>query len=147
MSGQRVLGVLVIGGAGCIGSHVTKVLLTKGYHPVILDDLSTGHRSVMKHLSGVPFYEGNAGDAALLTQIFEKHSVSAVMHFGAKALVAESLVDPLAYYRANVAETLSLLEVMVGCGVRTIVFSSTCATYGEPQGTLIEESPQLPINP
>lgn len=137
--------ILVVGGAGYIGSQMAKTLERQGRQAVILDDLSTGHRAAARSL---PFYEGKASDADLLARIVAQHHVSAVMHFSAKALVAESVKDPLLYYAANVSETIALLKAMEGCGVRTLVFSSTCAVFGEPEGDLLSESsPKRPVNP
>ena len=137
--------ILVVGGAGYIGSQMAKTLERRGYSPVILDDLSTGHRGAAQSL---PFYEVKASDDALVTRIIDQHQVSAVMHFSAKALVSESVKDPLLYYAANVAETVALLKTMERTTVRTLVFSSTCAVYGEPDGPLLNEnSPKRPVNP
>jgi UDP-glucose-4-epimerase GalE len=137
--------VLVVGGAGYIGSHAAKQLRKKGYDVVILDDLSTGHRAAAAHGK---LYEGSCADGALVRRIVRDHDVRAAMHFGAKALVAESQENPMAYYTANVAGTIALTGALIECGVRHFVFSSTCATYGEPDEVPIHEGvPQEPINP
>ena len=140
--------ILVVGGAGYIGSHVTKVLVKQGYIPVILDDLSTGHRGALSALPEVPFYQGCASNRNLVTSIVRNHNISSAMHFSAKALVGESVQFPLSYYDSNVSKTISLLEALHSAGVRHFVFSSTCATYGEiTSPTIQEDLPQNPINP
>ncbi len=137
--------ILVTGGAGYIGSHTCKALSQAGYLPVVYDNLSTGHAYAVKW---GPFVEGDLSDKAKLKETFETFKPKAVIHFAANAIVIESMNDPGKYYRNNVANTLSLLEVMRECGVMHLVFSSSCATYGHPQFTPITEAhPQLPINP
>ena len=136
--------VLVTGGAGYIGSHAVKALALAGFEPVVLDDLSNGHRgAVLRH----PFIEGSIGDAELVQETIRSHEIRAVLHFAASAYVGESVRNPRRYFDNNVANTLTLLGVMLDCGVRTIVFSSSCATYGAASGRLHEETPQLPVNP
>lgn len=138
--------VLVTGGAGYIGSHAVKQLIRAGHNPIVADNLYRGNRkSVPK---GVPFYECDLLQTSQLISILKEHAVSEVMHFAALAYVGESVSDPLHYYRNNVAGTGSLLEAMLAAGVRRLVFSSTCATYGEPETLPITEvTPQQPINP
>jgi UDP-arabinose 4-epimerase len=137
--------VLLVGGAGYIGSHAAKYLAREGFLPVTYDNLSRGHRESVKW---GPLEEGDLGDTARLTAVLEKYRPAAVIHFAAFAYVGESMADPGPYYRNNVAGTLSLLEAMRAAGVKRIIFSSTCATYGVPRGLPIrEEDPQDPVNP
>jgi len=137
--------VLVVGGAGYIGSHMVKLLLDDGLDTVTLDNLSQGHREVVL---GGAFIEGDLADRALLEDLFREHDLDGVMHFAANALVGESVENPAKYYRNNVVNTLNLLEAMVGHGVRAFIFSSTCAVYGEPQYVPMDEKhPRAPINP
>jgi UDP-arabinose 4-epimerase len=137
--------VLLVGGAGYIGSHTAKYLSGQGYRPVVYDDLSRGHRGAVKW---GPLEIGDIGDSARLVEVIGKHAPRAVVHFAAFAYVGESVTDPAIYYRNNVAGTLSLLEAMRATGLRHLVFSSTCATYGVPQTVpIVEESAQNPINP
>jgi UDP-glucose 4-epimerase len=137
--------VLVVGGAGYIGSHMLAALLDAGYETVTLDDLSRGHRELVP---GGAFVHGSCGDAAALDRLFAAHRVDAIMHFAAFALVGESVERPLDYYRNNVAATAVLLERMLAHGVRKFIFSSTCAVYGEPERVPIDEDhPTRPTNP
>ncbi len=137
--------VLVVGGAGYIGSHMVKDLIRADYDVVILDNLSRGHRDLV---SGGVFIEGDLGDAVLLKRIFTEHPISAVMHFAAYSLVGESVEKPLEYYRNNVARTVELLEAMRQQGVNRFIFSSTAAVYGEPgQVPITEDHPCQPTNP
>jgi UDP-arabinose 4-epimerase len=137
--------ILVTGGAGYIGSHTCKALAKAGYLPVVYDNLSTGHAYAVKW---GPFVEGDLNDREKLRETFEKFQPKAVIHFAADALVIESMRNPGKYYRNNVGSTISLLEVMRDCGVAKLVFSSSCATYGNPEFTpMTEAHPQLPINP
>ena len=137
--------ILVVGGAGYIGSHMVKDLLDTGYHVVTLDDLSTGHRELVL---GGEFIEGGLGDAVLLDKLFSTHKVSAVMHFAAFSLVGESVEKPLKYYRNNMAATAELLDSMIRHNVKRFIFSSTAAVYGEPVDLPITEShPCNPTNP
>lgn len=138
--------VLVVGGAGYIGSHAVKMLAETGHTPVVVDNLSRGHRQAI--LRGVPFYHLSVGEVEAVKDILKKHSVECVMHFAALAYVGESVEKPLMYYDNNVAATVRLLQAMKAAGVERFVFSSTCATYGEPATIPItEEVPQRPINP
>lgn len=137
--------ILVTGGAGYIGAHTCKRLAAAGHEPVTIDNLSTGHRSFVKW---GPLVEADILDTDALTRALREHRPEAVIHFAAKAYVGESMQDPFKYYRNNVAGSLSLLTAMRAADVRTIVFSSTCATYGVPNVDLIsEDTPQEPINP
>ncbi|MFC1811827.1 UDP-glucose 4-epimerase GalE [Thermodesulfobacteriota bacterium] len=137
--------ILVVGGAGYIGSHMVKELLRSGYSVVTLDNLSNGHRDL---LPGGTFIQGNCGDAALLDKMFSEHQIDAVMHFAAYALVGESMENPLAYYRNNLAETMELINAMVRHNVMRFIFSSTAAVYGEPDEVPITENhPCNPTNP
>lgn len=137
--------ILVVGGAGYIGSHTCKALAKAGYLPVVFDNLSTGHAYAVKW---GPFIQGDLNDRAKLDEAFEKFKPVAVIHFAANAIVVESMSNPGKYYRNNVGSTISLLEAMRDHGVKQLIFSSTCATYGHPQFTPItEDHPQQPINP
>lgn len=137
--------ILVTGGAGYIGSHTCKLLDAAGYEPVCFDNLSTGHVDFVKW---GPLEVGDLLDTDRLTEVMSKYKPSAVIHFAASAYVGESVSNPFKYYQNNVGGTLSLLRAMRTAGVTTIVFSSTCATYGIPSSPLIsEECPQVPINP
>jgi UDP-glucose-4-epimerase GalE len=137
--------VLVTGGAGYIGSHACKALALAGYRPVVFDNLSRGHREAVRW---GPLVEGDTADRASLAGALEAHRAFAVMHFAAFAYVGESVTEPALYYRNNLAGTLSLLDAMVEAGVDKIVFSSTCATYGNPASVPMgETAPQHPVNP
>ncbi len=137
--------VLVTGGAGYIGSHTAKVLLRSGYEPIVLDNFSTGHHWAVKW---GPVVEGDLADVALIRNVLATYRVHAVIHFAASAYVGESMQAPRKYFHNNVANTLSLLEAVVDSGVRYVVYSSSCATYGVPRKVPItEEQGQVPINP
>ena len=137
--------VLVTGGAGYIGSHACKVLARAGYQPVVLDDLSRGHRQAVRW---GPLVECNIADRTTVAAALADFKISVVMHFAAYAYVGESVSDPAMYYRNNLGGTLSLLEAMRDAGVDKIVFSSTCATYGIPASVPMRETaPQVPVNP
>ena len=138
--------VLVVGGAGYIGSHTVKHFTEHGYDCVVADNLVCGHAEAV--LPPAVLEKADLNDVASLERVFEKYKFDAVLHFAAFAAVGESVIDPQKYYQNNVAGTLNLLSVMKKHGVDKIVFSSTCATYGEPQYTPIDEKhPQNPINP
>ncbi|BCM90215.1 UDP-glucose 4-epimerase [Abditibacteriota bacterium] len=140
------MSILVTGGAGYIGSATVELLRQSGRDVVVLDNLVYGHKGALA--PDVPLYEGDIGDSALITKIAREHSVSSCIHFAAYAYVGESVQKPLLYYRNNLASGLGLLEGLLEARVSNIVFSSTCATYGEPQRIpLDEEHPQSPINP
>ena len=137
--------VLVVGGAGYIGSHMVLDLLRADYPVVTLDDLSRGHRDL---LPGGDFIEGDMGNPADLERVFRQYPVKAVMHFAAHSQVGESVVHPLMYYRNNVANTVTLLEAMLQAGIRHFIFSSSAAVYGEPGNAPITESHLCaPTNP
>ncbi|OOC47841.1 UDP-glucose 4-epimerase GalE [Thioalkalivibrio versutus] len=137
--------VLVVGGAGYIGSHMVKYLREAGREVVVLDNLSSGYRDAV---AGVPLVEGDMGDRAVLDVLFQRYAVDAVMHFAGYIEVGESVRDPGKYYRNNVSHTLELLDAMVRHGVDKLIFSSTAAVYGEPCYKPIDEShPREPINP
>lgn len=137
--------VLVTGGAGYIGSHTCKALAVAGWQPVVFDNLSTGHGYAIKW---GPFIQGDLNDRAALDKAFKTYKPQAVIHFAADAIVIESMGNPGKYYRNNVGSTVSLLEAMRDHGVRKIVFSSTCATYGNALfNPITEKHPIQPINP
>jgi UDP-glucose-4-epimerase GalE len=136
--------VLVTGGAGYIGSHCCRALDRAGYHPVVYDNFSTGHRSFVT----AALVTGDLQDRARLTHAFAQHDIVAVMHFAASSLVGESVADPQKYYINNVAGTLSLLEAMREAGCNRLVFSSTGAVYGNADSKALPENyPCAPINP
>jgi UDP-glucose 4-epimerase len=140
------MNVLVVGGAGYIGSHCVRQLLAAGHRPVVLDNLIYGHRAAVP--SEVAFHAVNLGDEPAVTEILKSEQIELVMHFAAYCYVGESVTDPLKYYFNNEVATLQLLRAMLACGVKKFVFSSTCATYGVPAKLPItEDMPQAPINP
>ncbi len=147
------MNVLVTGGAGYIGSHAALRLLNDGHAVTIVDNLSRGNRGAVEALlplGDVCFVETGLGDRTGLERVLGDRSIDMVMHFAAMAYVGESVQIPLQYYHANTAGALTLLEAMDTCGVKRIVFSSTCATYGEPSTEHIpitESCPQRPVNP
>lgn len=137
--------ILVIGGAGYIGSHTVRMLAKQGYNPVVFDNLSKGHREAV---AAYPFELGDLGDKTRLSEVFKKYNIEAVMHFAAFIEVGESVKEPSKYYHNNVAKVLNLLDAMVENNIKYFVFSSTAATFGEPVKEKIDEThPQLPINP
>lgn len=137
--------ILVVGGAGYIGSHMVKMLLDAGQSVVTLDNLANGHRDAVL---GGEFVLGDLDDTVLLDGLFRSHNFDAVMHFASFIQVGESVKDPAKYYRNNVVCTLNLLDAMVTHGVRKFIFSSTAAIFGEPCYTPIDEAhPREPINP
>jgi UDP-arabinose 4-epimerase len=139
------MNVLVTGGAGYIGSHTCKLLAKSGFNPLALDDLRRGHRSAVKW---GPLIEGDCGDPGVLEDVFSKYAIDAVIHFAAYAYVGESMQVPEMYFRNNVVGSLNLLDAMNAHGVKTIVFSSSCATYGHPVTVPIKEDHiQAPVNP
>ena len=161
--------VLVTGGAGFIGSHVTKALIRKKYNPVILDNLILGHKNIVEEVLGVPLIIGNVGDKNLIKSIItgeherlvgtihEGKLIQAVIHFAAFAYVEESVKEPIKYYENNFVQSLRMLEVLCSKEIIQksqlkepipIIFSSTCATYGKPDFLPItENAKQMPINP
>jgi UDP-glucose-4-epimerase GalE len=136
--------VLVAGGAGYIGCHTVRLLERRGVPVVVLDNLSTGHRAAVKSTLEVV----DLADREALRGVFERHRPAAVIHFAAKCFVGESVTEPSKYYRENVLYTWNLLEAMRAAACRDIVFSSTCATYGDPvEMPMTESHPQAPISP
>ncbi len=136
--------ILVTGGAGYIGSHCCRALTAAGYHPVVFDNFSTGHR----HFVTGSLMTGDLADKAALARAFAQHEIVAVMHFAASSLVGESVADPQKYYINNLAGTLSLLEAMREAGCHRLVFSSTGAVYGNADSKALPESYTCaPINP
>jgi len=137
--------ILVVGGAGYIGSHMTKMLVQSGHSVIVLDNLCTGFRDAVRYGRLI---EGDLADSALLDQIFTENDIAAVLHFAALSQVGESMREPARYYRNNVANTQNLLDAMLRHGVKRFIFSSTAAIFGEPKTPLIDEHhPQRPINP
>ncbi len=137
--------ILITGGAGYVGSHVNKLLSNRGYETLVLDNLVHGHREFVKWGK---FVFCDLADKERLRRVFKEHNIDAVMHFAAFAYVGESVMEPHKYYMNNVRNTLNLLEVMLEFGVEYMVFSSTCAVYGEPEEIPIPEThPRNPINP
>jgi len=143
--------ILVTGGAGYIGSHCVLNLLNNGFDVVIFDNLSTGHIETVNTLQqagNVKFYKGDLLNSDDLDNVFEKENVDAIIHFAAFALVGESVENPAKYYRNNVCGTLNLLDAMVKHNCKKIVFSSSCATYGNPAYVPVDEKhPQNPVSP
>jgi UDP-glucose 4-epimerase len=138
--------VLVTGGAGYIGSHAVLALVDGGWPVAVIDNLTTGFKFAVP--DGVPLYEGDIEDGALLARIFEEQRIGAIMHFAGSIIVPESVEDPLKYYHNNTAKSRALIEAAVTAGVRHFIFSSTAATYGIPEiSPVTEDSPQVPINP
>ena len=138
--------ILVTGGAGYIGSVVTEELLDDGHEAIVYDNLSYGHREAVH--SSAKFVEGDLLDGEFLRRVLRENEIDAVMHMAAYALVGESVTHPAKYYQNNLVGGLSLLNAMRDCGVQQLVFSSTCATYGEPDTVPItEESANRPTNP
>jgi UDP-glucose-4-epimerase GalE len=139
------MNILVTGGAGYIGAHCCKELSTRGYHPIVFDNLCKGHR---EHVRWGQFFQGDTGSAEQLDECFSRFTIDAVMHFAGYIEVGESVADPQRYYANNVAGTLQLLQAVVRHGIRHFVFSSSAAVYGSPQRVPIdEEHPTLPLNP
>ena len=139
------MAILVTGGAGYIGSHVNKLLAREGYETVVFDNLIYGHREAVKWGTLV---EGDLKNINEIEAVFEKYPIEAVFHFAAYAYVGESVAEPEKYYYNNIGCTLNLLKVMRKYCCNKIIFSSSCATYGEPKQTPItEDMPQNPINP
>ena len=138
--------VLITGGAGYIGSVTAEALQKRGISIVVLDNLVRGHRPAVDN--DIPFYLGDVGDSDLIKRIIDEHRVDACVHFAAIAYVGESVIHPAKYFENNLTQTISLLNTLLERGVKQFVFSSTCATYGEPINTPIDEAhPQWPVNP
>jgi UDP-glucose 4-epimerase len=145
MSAQKIL---VTGGAGYIGCHAVLAMQNAGYEVIVLDNLVYGHRRIVEEVLQTKLIVGDTSDRPLLDQIFSTYNIVAVVHFAAYAYVGESVSNPAKYYRNNVGGTLTLLEAMLAANIKQFVFSSTCATYGQPQQIPIPENhPQNPINP
>ena len=147
------MAVLVTGGAGYIGSHCVKSLLAGGRQVVVLDDFSAGHRGACDALATIAapgqltVIEAGIGDTATVEATCRQHGIDAAMHFAAWLSVGDSVTDPAGYYRNNVTGSIGLLDGLSRAGVTRLIFSSTCATYGEPQRVPIDEThPQQPIN-
>jgi UDP-glucose 4-epimerase len=139
------MNVLVVGGAGYIGSHMVKLLDARGHAVVTFDDLSTGHRDAVVRGE---FVAGSLADRAALDALFRSRRFDAVMHFASFIQVGESVAEPAKYYANNFSNTLALLDAMVAAGVRRFIFSSTAAIFGEPETPMIaEDHPQRPVNP
>jgi UDP-glucose 4-epimerase len=139
--------VLVTGGAGYVGSHAVLALLEAGCRVIVLDDLSTGHAEGVVRL-GAELVEGDVGDRVLLDRIFARQRVAGVLHFAAKTVVPDSVRCPLAYYEANLVNSIRLIERAVEHGVEPFIFSSTAAVYGNPETMPVAETaPTRPINP
>ena len=137
--------ILIVGGAGYIGSHINKLLNAHGYQTVVFDNLSTGHRS-LAHWGG--FFKGDLANPVDLARCFRKYNFDAVMHFAASTYVGESVSNPAKYYRNNVANTLNLLDAMRATRVKKLIFSSSCAVYGLPASLPMRENfPFSPVNP
>lgn len=137
--------ILVVGGAGYIGSHMVLKLKAKGFTPIVLDNLSTGHRHAVKE---VEFIQGDMGDSPLLEQVFSAWPMLAVMHFASFIEVGESVANPGKYYHNNVANTINLLRALIKAKINAFIFSSSAAVYGEPHYTPIDEAhPLAPLNP
>ncbi len=140
------MNVLVVGGAGYIGSHCVRQLIASGHRPLVLDNLIFGHRAAVP--AEVPFFEADLGNEDAIATILRREAIDLVMHFAAFAYVGESVNDPLKYYFNNSVATYHLLRTMLRVGVKRFVFSSTCATFGVPdQLPITEDLPQHPINP
>ncbi|VDG17975.1 UDP-glucose 4-epimerase GalE [Lactiplantibacillus mudanjiangensis] len=140
------MSILVLGGAGYIGSHMVDRLVENGTNTVVVDNLVTGHRAAINPKA--KFYQGDVRDKAFLNQVFDQENIEAVVHFAAFSVVPESMAKPLKYFDNNTGGMITLLEVMQAHDVKQIVFSSTAATYGTPKQIPIKETdPQLPINP
>ena len=139
------MNILIVGGAGYIGSHMCKYLSQNGYTPIVLDNLVCGHRESVKW---GPFIKGSMDDKALLNHIFKGYEIAAVMHFAGFICVGESVENPAKYYQNNVSATTTLLESMIKENVLNFIFSSSAAIYGEPLEIQIKEDhPLSPVNP
>ncbi|MBF0494266.1 MAG: UDP-glucose 4-epimerase GalE [Candidatus Omnitrophica bacterium] len=138
--------VLVVGGAGYIGSHMVRLLLEKGYKPLVFDNLSTGYKKFIP--GNVELFKGDLKNAGDVRKVFEKIKISAVMHFASYIVVSESVREPLKYYENNVIGGINLLKQMGACGVDKFIFSSSAAVYGKAERVPIKENDRIaPINP
>lgn len=143
---EKLMSILVVGGAGYIGSHMVKRLIEKGQEVVVVDNLSTGHRKAVDEKAR--FYEGDIRNHVFLKGVFDRENIDTVVHFAAFSIVPESMEKPLKYFDNNTAGMVALLEEMRDHDVKRIIFSSTAATYGVPEKSPIEENDrQAPINP
>ncbi len=139
------MNVLVVGGAGYIGSHCVRQLVIAGHRPVVLDNLVYGHREAVSE--NIAFYEGDLGDRPFVEKLLRDESIDIVMHFAAFAYVGESMADPLRYYENNIGKTITLLQAMRAVGVKQFVFSSSCTIFGyAEQMPITEETPIRPIS-
>ena len=137
--------ILITGGAGYIGSHTAKMVAKAGHTPIVFDDMSEGNGWAVKY---GPHVEASLSDPAAIDKVFQDYAIDAVIHFAASVHVGDSVTNPIHYYDNNVVASLNLLNAMVKADVKHIIFSSTCATYGEPVKIPIDEkNPQLPVNP
>lgn len=132
------MNILVTGGAGYIGSHTVYLLQKQGYNPIVIDNLSSGHREALS--VDLPFYQGDISDGTLVKSIIKKHQIEGVIHFAASSLVGESMENPMKYYENNVVNTTRLLAAVIESGVENFIFSSTAAVYGEPENIPIKET-------
>ena len=140
------MNVLVVGGAGYIGSHMMRMLTGAKHTPIVFDNLSTGHKELLPKRAD--FFKGDLKNIKDIDSVFKKYKIGAVMHFAASALVGESVKDPLKYYENNVSACVNLLKVMRARKVNLLIFSSTCAIFGEPAHLpMREEDPKAPVNP
>jgi UDP-glucose 4-epimerase len=140
--------ILVTGGAGYIGSHTSKLLLAEKHNVVIYDSLVNGHEAVMQYLPRARFVKGDTGDSELLSATLKSNHIDSVIHFAADASVPESVINPQKYYGNNIGNGLTLLNAVKDAGIKRFIFSSTAATFGEPQYVPIDEKhPQVPTNP
>jgi UDP-glucose 4-epimerase len=138
--------IVVAGGAGYIGSHMVRMLAESGWHPVVVDNLATGHADAV--VRDATLRDCAIGDAVAMRALLREFQPQCVMHFAAASLVGESMTAPAKYWRNNLVQTLDLLDAMLDCGVKQFIFSSTAAVYGNPvEVPITEQHPQAPINP
>ena len=143
MSGKG--SVVVVGGAGYIGSHMVRMLVEQGWRTTVIDNLATGHADAVR---GAQLRVGEIGDKAFVAGVLHEAQPQCVMHFAAASLVGESMAAPAKYWQNNVVQTLALLDTMLDCGVKQFIFSSTAAVYGDPvESPMTEQHRRLPINP
>ena len=137
--------ILITGGAGYIGSHTAKVMFEEGFYPIIFDNLSNGHQSLIKWGT---FIEGDINDNGLVKEIIDKYNIKDVIHLAAYAYVGESVTNPRKYFNNNIISSISFINCLIDNGIKNIVFSSSCNIYGDPFNSPIQEThPQNPINP
>ena len=140
--------ILVTGGAGYIGSHTTKLLLQEGHRVVILDTLELGHKKALELLPSTTLVQADIGDKATVAGALKDYKIDSVIHFGAYASVPDSVADPIKYYHNNIIKGIILLDAVKEAGIKRVIFSSSAATFGEPQYVPIDENhPQKPTNP